>query len=407
MSSWDEPDDGGWDDGCKPSWEHDDWGDSWDDDHKDDEEDDAWGSWGKGDMPPPPPPQHEPPPQQHARSKGKGKKASWPIGAARPQRNSPYGGKEGKHSKGKGKPQSGGKHGKGKGKHGDSGKGKHGDSGKGSDKFSGDFTVTGYVDTPDGNNIPIINVPGFGPAMLGGPGADAALISAMLGGTGAAQAKAPSAASGSFSKKPMPQITWSPPDPGSGSSPATPQQRPLSMPVNTDAAALPSDAADALGPLGKSGTDPENMCAMPAEDRPYWLIHKYNPQWKQCFLHCGLCNRAWVKGHWTTDAHKVKAADPTANANASEAECLAWDQEELAKERDAKAAAAAGADATEPDAGSDGNKVDADLALVLSDSITDLYGRFSSIDQYLRNLSTWLTDGEASGDRPGPGEYHP
>ena len=103
----------------------------------------------------------------------------------------------------------------------------------------------------------------------------------------------------------------------------------------------------------------------------------------------------------------MKAADPTANANGSEAECLAWDQEELAKERDAKAAAAAGADATEPDAGSDGNKVDADLALVLSDSITDLYGRFSSIDQYLRNLSTWVTDGEASGDRPGPGEYHP
>ena len=44
------------------------------DEAPDDEEDDAWGSWGKGDMPPPPPPQHEPPSRQHARSKGKGKK---------------------------------------------------------------------------------------------------------------------------------------------------------------------------------------------------------------------------------------------------------------------------------------------------------------------------------------------
>ena len=104
------------------------------------------------------------------------------------------------------------------------------------------------------------------------------------------------------------------------------------MPATAQDAPSPAARARAPGPpQDREGTPVEQLWydeAVDAPPRPYWLINKYSHAHKKLYMHCGLCNRQWVRGHWEHPSHVHKATH--LDTWPSEAECIQWNEEEAA-----------------------------------------------------------------------------
>ena len=163
--------------------------------------------------------------------------------------------------------------------------------------------------------------------------------------------------------------------------------------------------------------------------RPYWLITKYSHAHKKLDLHCALCNRQWVRGHWEHPSHSYKATH--LDECISEAECIQWsEQEEALAEQDlqkeqalihaAQAAAAAAAAAPGESAGDHAHQLaaaqlaaaqPAAAAAAAPDGLQqqqhhgdiwtvvgDLCVLVHNMDMYLSNLSSWFSSQDAQDD---------